>query len=489
MKAINTICVVGGGSAGWLAASYLTTQLPQIKIIMVESPIIKRIGVGEASLLGFIDFIQKCGVINEKDFLVKTKGTFKSGILFKNWTKKDRDIWHPFSDLPQYTESQHLGDYYSNLREKYDFLKEKSPYYIHSVVNNKISPQSAYHFDADLLAEYLKELNGKNLQRYISATVSKINVIDNNVSSLDLDNGESITADLFVDCSGFKSLLSSSLEGNEWVDKSKMLFCNGAVAHRVKYIDKEKELTAYTTSQCDDLGWIFKIPVQDRIGSGLLYCRDITTPEEAETHFEKHWGKDRLLNAYNFNHIKFEPKYNKTTWNNNVVSVGLSGGFVEPLESSSIHLTTDVLENLVGRVRKKYYTDSDISILNNRMIEKFEETFDFIGLHYLNNQYNSKFWNHVRENIEITDTLKYRIQYYIENGSHNYDMVDGTVFAPHSWVIWMEGVDIKHIKKEEKIIDYYSKIDDIMAKDDRYNLLLDHYRYNNYEMLKGILNI
>ena len=489
MKKIDNVCIVGGGSAGWLAASYLTNQIPQIKFTMIESPTIKRVGVGEASLLGFIDFIQQCGVQDESEFLVETKGTFKSGILFKNWTHKERDIWHPFSDFPQYNEKEHLGDYFSNLQEDYNFLRDHSPYYNHIVLENKVSPNSAYHFDADLLAEYLKKLNINNLERYISATVTKINTKDNEINSLELDNNEIVTADLFLDCTGFRASISSCLEGSKWIDKSDMLFCNAAVAHRVKYNDREQELTPYTTSQCDDLGWIFKIPVQDRIGSGLLYSRDLTTRQEAEDPFVEHWGgEDKLINAYNFNHIKFDPKYNSSPWLNNVISVGLAGGFVEPLESSSIHLTQDVLELLAGRIRKKYYTDSDKLILNNKMSEKFEETFDFIALHYLNNSYDSKFWNYVRENIKITDTLKHRIEYYVEHGSHNYDMVDGTVFAPHSWVLWMEGVDNRHINKKKMNIKNYETIKKLVSQDVRYNEKLKVYKHTNYEMLDKLLS-
>jgi tryptophan halogenase len=221
-----------------------------------------------------------------------------------------------------------------------------------------------------------------------------------------------------------------------------MLFCNAAVTRRFKYNDINKEMTPYTISQAHDYGWIFKIPVTDRIGSGLLYNSNLVTKEQAEKALIKHWGKDRVEDSTaKFNHISFKPVYNRNTWKSNVISIGVSNGFAEPLESSSIHLTTDVIEHLTGRIRKGFYTEHDINILNNRITQKFEETYDFIGLHYLNNKRDSIFWNYVRDNIKITESLKFRIQNYKQYGIHDWDMDEGIVFAPHSWFTMYESLN------------------------------------------------
>jgi len=478
MHYVKNICIVGGGSAGWLTAAYLTNQLPQYNITLVESPIIPKLGVGEAALISFVDFLERCGVVSEEEFMKETKATFKCGILFKDWVNEGKDIWHPFANTTL-KNGLHLGDYYSVNKHNSEVFKEKIiPYYTHCVKNNYITSNRSYHFDANLLADYLKKKTVNKLNYYLN-NVEKVNVENNYINSIELDTGENIEASIFIDCTGFRNTISKNIVGDEWIDKSDMLFCNAAVTRRFKYNNINKEMTPYTISQACDLGWIFKIPVADRIGSGLLYNSNLTSKKEAEKFLVNHWGEDRLEDKNtDFNHIKFKPVYNKNTWKTNVISIGVSNGFAEPLESSSIHLTTDVIEHLTGRIRKGYYTSSDIAILNNRISQKFEETYDFIALHYLNNERDSIFWNHIKNNIKITDTLNYKIKSYVDNGIHDWDMDDGIIFAPHSWFIMFESLKFNNTM----LIDEDQKIDELNRE--LYNLS-EKFNITNNECLNG----
>ena len=438
MQKLESVCIVGGGSAGWLTAAYLTLQLPQFDYTLIESPTVGRIGVGEATILTFVRFLEKCGVESEEEFLVNTDATFKSGILFKDWTEKGRDVWHPFSgNMPMLADGLNAADLYASTDESYDFfLKYVLPYYDTCVERNKVEDIRAYHFNADKVAKYFKRIVSPKLT-YVPANVTNVNADGKNVTSLALDNGQTITSSLFIDCTGFRNIVASHVDGGDWVDKSDTLFCNAAVAATIKY-DNEDEKTPYTTCQCHDDGWIFKVPVWSRIGSGLLYNSDLLTNDEAEKNFMDHWGAGRVIGE-DFNHIKFKPTYNRRNWRGNVIGIGLASGFIEPLESSSIHLATDNVQVLAGRIRKGFYTDADRDIVNARMTQKYEETFDFVALHYLNSTYDTPFWNKVKNEMVVPESLRWRIERYMQTGSHHHDMDDSVVFAPHSWTTVFEG--------------------------------------------------
>ena len=438
MQEIESVCIVGGGSAGWLTAAYLTLQLPQYQYSLIESPTVSRIGVGEATLLPFVKFLERCGVKDEQDFLVNTDATFKSGILFKDWTEHGRDIWHPFSaNLPPLTDNLNAADLFASTDEDYAvFLNYVLPYYDTCVKHNKVEDIRAYHFDADKVADFFKKLVSPRLT-YLPANVVQVNSDKKNIRSLELDDGQTVTASLFIDCTGFRKIVSSEVAGADWVDKSKTLFCNAAVAATINY-ESESEKAPYTTCQCHDDGWIFKIPTWSRIGSGLLYNSELLSSEQAEKKFVDHWGAGRIIGE-RFNHINFSPEYNRQNWRGNVIGIGLASGFVEPLESSSIHLTTDNIQLLAGRIRKGFYTAEDQQIVNARMALKYEETFDFIALHYMNSSFDTPFWNKIKAEMVVPESLKIRIAHYLQSGSHVWDLDDGVVFAPHSWTTVFEG--------------------------------------------------
>ena len=484
VEKIDSICIVGGGSAGWLAAAYFVVQLPQYAITLIESPTIPPIGVGESTLLTFVKFLERCGIESEKDFLLNTDATFKSGILFKDWTRKGRDIWHPFgSNLPNLTGNLNAADLYASLDEDYEFfLQCVLPYYETCVKKNKVEDIRAYHFNAEKVASYFKNLVSPNIN-YISANVTSVNSDGKNITSLTIGDDRTIRASLYIDCTGFKNIVSSHVEEADWVDKSKVLYCNAAVTTTIDYLN-EQEKTPYTTCQCHEDGWIFKIPTWSRIGSGLLYNSDLLSPAAAERKFVGHWGAARSANN-DFNHISFTPRYNRRNWRGNVVSIGLSSGFVEPLESSSIHLTTDNIQLLSGRLRKGFFTQADRNIVNSRMERAYEETFDFISLHYLNSSYDSAFWKLVKNEIVVPSTLQWRIERYQQTGSRIRDIDDGAVFAPHSWTTMMEGF---HFRRRLS-----RPVENARNLIERYYIKNEKYRYKhlstNSEIFSGMKRI
>lgn len=437
MKKINNICIVGGGSAGWMTAGLLVKNLPSfIKVTLVESPNIPTVGVGEATLVSFRNFMNDCG-FDEDKWIDEVDGLYKCGIKFIDWIEKGHIIWHPFTSLAQPTHdltSAHL--YKKSINNNFEeFSKYCIPNYTSTVEHEKIDESNVgYHVDAAKLARFF--INNNESVNHILAHVEKVNTENNQISSIVLDNGETIQADIFVDCTGFKNLVSSNIDGANWVNKSEYLGANAAVAAPVKYDDPSTEMKPFTTAKCLDIGWMWITPVQSRIGSGIVFNKDITPVEEAMETYDSIWNKDRRLK--DFNVISFEPKYNKRSWRSNVVSIGLSSGFVEPLESSGLEFIIQGASVLLSRIRKGYFIESDADFYNARMSFQYEETFNFIQLHYLNSKRESKYWDFIR-NKPIQNELQQKIEYYKDHGLQFREMPGDSIFAHHSWIILMEG--------------------------------------------------
>ena len=411
---VKSICIAGGGSAGWLSAAYALRILPpDIKITLVESPNIPIIGVGEATLLGFDKFLSKECNIPFELWTKECDVTIKLGTKFTDWYGDGLDIWEPFL-VPTVSHNDYHFDILDlTLKAKIvkpDFYSTCSSWYEISVEDQKIpstaslnGPGSgdhevAYNLDAIKLANFLSRwCNEKYPQlTHIKKHIDKPVVKDGNIDHLILQDGSTIHADVFIDCTGFKKLLSNAIGGSDWRDHSDMLYVNSAVASQINYKNDEEPQHPYVDATAHDLGWIWKTPIKDRIGSGLCYNNTITTKQEAEDAFVQHWGKDRLRTG-EFNHIKFTPEYNAKNWRGNVIPVGLSSGFVEPLESSGIALMVNSMAPIGDFLIRGEYTDANRDCYNERLTFVYQNTMDFMGLHYFNNPRTGPFWKLVEE--------------------------------------------------------------------------------------------
>jgi tryptophan 7-halogenase len=478
MKKVASVCIVGGGSAGWMTASLLRKQLPpHFEVSIIDPPTIPSVGVGEATLLNFGHFMEQCG-FNEAQWIDEVEGLYKCGIVFEDWVKENHKIWHSFSGL-QYVDQVSSVSLHKNTSEAEDyasFSRKCLTNYTCSVENNKVHGGVGYHLNAKKLALFLKK-NTVGVKLFEEA-VEKVEHTDSEIDNVILKDGTIVKADLFVNCTGWSSVLSEVTKSAKWVDRSGDMPVNIAVAAPVEYADEALEMRPYTTAKCLDIGWMWVTPIQSRIGAGIIFNSSITSVEEAKSKFESIWGDRRLAE---FNVLRWEPKFNSESWLGNVVSVGLSSGFVEPLESSGLALIGEAGYSLLGRIRKGFYNTTDVLAHNARLALKYEETMDFVRLHYLNSTYASKFWKMVKEQ-ELSESLVERINMYEKFGYSNTFLPEGAIFSEHSWVSLFEGVGVKGCFPSGS-----SATDDLLTLNHHYanNELYRHRgRHSNFELLQ-----
>lgn len=405
---VEKIVIVGGGTSGWLAAAYLYKNHPDIEITVVDKEVGNAIGVGEATLLNFKPFMDECGFPIE-DWFVELDTGYKSGIMFANWREPGNDIWHPFyKGKRRLVQDIKLWDVWSTVQE-YDFKTYALGSYTNTVLHNTVdidpvSNTNAYHINCGKLVTYIqKKLNGK--VRLIQSDVTQVERNTDTVTSLILKDGSVITADLFIDCTGFLQLLRKpktriNLEGR--------LFVNTAVVCQVPYQNRPEEFRPYAICDAVDHGWIWRIGVSSRIGSGMVFNRNITSIDEAKEYFVKYWNN--RIKVENVRAINWDPFYIEDQWSGNVVNIGLSAGFIEPLESTGIGLITAGITQLSNTISDRHYAHIERENFNIQMKSVFEDAVDFVSAHYANNNRNSKFWNYVAETFVPSDKMLHQLE-------------------------------------------------------------------------------
>ena len=403
----ETLTIVGGGTSAWLAAAYLHHNHPAIKITVVDKEVGNSIGVGEATLLSFQPFMEECGFPLE-DWFVELDSGYKAGILFTNWREPGNNIWHPFfKGNRKVNEDYHLWDIWS-LVQDLDFKTHVTGGYSSAVLHNTINPlngdSAAYHINCGKLVLYIQEKLKDKIRIIKSEVVNVIKEADN-IDFIELKNGEFIKSDLYVDCTGFYNILRKS---ERKIDLKDRLFVNTAVVHQIPYVDRPTEFKPYAECDAVDHGWIWKIGVANRIGSGMVFNRHITDIEEAKEYFADYW--EGRIKKENVRAINWDPFYNEDPWVGNVVQIGLSGGFIEPLESTGVGLITVGITQLSNTLHEQYYTQNDVDLFNTFMVTLFEDCVSFVSMHYANNNRTSKFWKHVQDTFVPSE----RMLHYLE---------------------------------------------------------------------------
>ena len=429
MSPVNRIVIVGGGTAGWLSAAYLLRRKrKQCEIIVVDKTVSETVSVGEATIISFKQFMQDCGFSVDQWFTT-IDATFKTGILFKDWQEEGKNLWHPFGHLPD-----KLNLWTSN--KEFDFYKYACAFYDPAVTENKISQSAigsfAYHIDCGKLVEFIKS----KIQGEITFVQQEVIDVDRNerggISSIKLESGEAIESDLFIDCTGFKRLLGPRSETVSCRDR---LYCDSAIAGHVNYLDSDSEMQPYTECHAVDHGWIWKIPTQSRLGTGLVYNRALTNVDEAKDYFIKYWeGRVDNLKV-----LDWTPYYNKNFWYDNVVCIGLSAGFIEPLESSGIALITSGLTSLAHSINGNRYSDLNAKRYNLKMEGYFEESVDFVNMHYAyNKRKTGRFWQFVQGDYIKTKSLEF---FEYESSNNPYELPCGCddidIFTGESWSLFL----------------------------------------------------
>jgi len=456
---IKTITVIGGGTSGWLAAAFLSHNNPNIEITVVDKELGCPVNVGEATILNFGPFMELCG-FNIEEWFISVDATYKSGILFPDWVENGKSVWHPFFMNPILENGYSLHDAWAK-NKKYDFVKYGLPMYENSILNlidrNELGTY-AFHIDCGKLVEFIKNkiLNKIN---FIQSEVVDVKKIGNKIHKVFLKNSQIIQSDLFVDCTGWKSLLKK--QDRNYLDGR--LFCDTAIASRIPYLNRKEEMKPYVISESVDHGWIWKIPVRTRIGSGLVFNRNITSIDEAKKYFLEYWNY--RVSEEELRVLDWTPYYCNNIWEENIVSIGLSAGFIEPLESTGVALIIDGLKKLQNKISDRNWSELDIKTYNDGMKLHFEDCIDFVSMHYSKPYKNTPFWKFVKDTYQSSDKIKFIEEILSKKILYTRDRSEYQVFSGSNWTTWMiqlgydvnSDVDCNPLILEKSMLNYYNK--------------------------------
>lgn len=455
---VKEIVIVGGGTSGWLSAAYLVKHLTDllpggVNITLVESSDIPTIGVGEATIPSIKETLMSLN-ISESEFIKETEATFKQSIEFINWNLngKHESYHHNFSQ-PLLAESFRYADYWAGNHKDIGESYADASTIQGRVADKNLSPKMygdpeykgalnyAYHFDAGKFATFLKQYS---LQRGVKHVVGHVDSVEKSdelgIKSLILKDDQVIEADLFLDCSGFSGLLIGKELKTNFKSLSDVLFVDSAVTALVPHRD-EKSLPSATYSTAQESGWIWDIGLQTRRGTGYVYSSKYCDKTEAEKTLAKYHGvNERDLK---FRHLKMRTGYRTEQWSKNCVSIGLSAGFIEPLESTGIYLVEIALKTLVSLFPQAKQMDANAHQFNLLMTSQFEGAVDFIKLHYaLSDRDDSDFWLDNKSPETIPPTLQNFLTRIGDTVPTEFDLPVGpqcfTIFSYYAVIFGME---------------------------------------------------
>jgi tryptophan halogenase len=445
---IRKIVIVGGGTAGWMAAAGLARILRdgETSIRVIESDAIGTVGVGEATI-PHIHYFNRLLGLDEDEFVRRTNATFKLGIEFVNWGQLGDRYVHPFGAYGQEMEGLHFHHFWlrhartGKGRPLDDYcmaiLAAREGRFQRPDPGKPNSPLGtityAFHFDASLYARYLRERAEAGGVVRIEGKIVHVNQggESGHVQSVALESGETVEVDLFIDCSGFRGLLIEQTLKSGFEDWSAWLPCDRAVARAcAKIVDP----LPYTRSTAKSAGWQWRIPLQSRTGNGHVYCSEYIGDDEALDSLNADLDGEPLSDP---NFLRFKAGVRRKPWNKNVVSLGLASGFLEPLESTSIHLVQSAIARLLTNFPDKAFNQHDIDYFNRRTVLEFEQVRDFIILHYkATERDDTPFWNYCRT-MSVPHSLEERMAIFKENA--RLYRHDNELFNETSWLAVLHG--------------------------------------------------
>ena len=451
---IKDVVIVGGGTAGWMAAAAFSRFLNNghTRITLVESEEIGIVGVGEATIPPLITFNRMLG-INENEFLSYTQGAFKLGIEFVNWGGIGERYFHPFGYHGHDLEGMHFHQLYLRERKR-RVMQDISAWSMSAVAASmgKFARPAAdakppfgqllyaFHFDASLYAKFLRTYAEPRGVRRIEGKIvdATLRAEDGFVESVTLADGQVITGDLFIDCSGFRGLLIEQKLETGYEDWTHWLPCDRAIAVPCA---NPGDPDPFTRATAHKSGWQWRIPLQHRMGNGHVYSSAFISDDEAERVLLDNLEGPPLADP---RRLTFTTGRRKLAWSRNVVSMGLSSGFVEPLESTSIHLIQSGIARLIALFPDKRFNPVERDEYNKQMQDLFEDVRDFVILHYhATTRDDSDFWNQCRT-MSVPDNLQHKIDLFRAKARVFREGFE--LFGTTSWVAVMLG---QHVVPEE----------------------------------------
>lgn len=418
-KKKQRLVIAGGGTAGWMAAAAFTRLLgKEVDVTLIESSEIGTVGVGEATIPTLV-FFHKLLKINEQEFMAQTNATFKLGINFENWKDLEHAYLHAFGVTGKDCWAAGFQHFWMRgLKEGLatdfgDYCLERKAAEANKFAhlpNNGMN--YAYHIDATRYAGFLRNLAEKEGLRRIDSTIKEVTTREQDgfITSLTLASGEVIEGDFFVDCTGFKGLLIEKALHTGYEDWSHWLPCDSAVAVQTESVG---EPIPYTRCIAHEAGWQWRIPLQNRVGNGMVFCSNYFSDDEViEKLLNNVEGKP--LNDPRV--IHFRTGKRRKQWNRNCLALGLASGFLEPLESTSIHLIQQGIVRFLRMFPTAGIVQEDIDEFNRQADFDIEHIRDFIILHYhVTNRTDSPFWRHCRQ-MDIPASLRHRIDLFEKTG-------------------------------------------------------------------------
>jgi tryptophan halogenase len=447
---IREIVIVGGGTAGWMAAAALVRLLDRrsIGITLVESDEIGTVGVGEATIPPLIAYNNMLG-IDEDEFLAATQGTFKLGIEFVDWGALGERYFHPFGLHGQDFRGVNFHQLYLRERQRRE-LADISAWSMSSTAAAlgryaRPGPDArlpfsqllhAFHFDAGLYARFLRRRAEADGVRRVEGKIvdAALDGTSGNIESVTLADGRRLQGDLFIDCSGFRGLLIEGKLETGYEEYKQWLPCDRAVAVPSRYPGQPDP---FTRSTARSGGWQWRIPLQHRMGNGIVYSNAHLPDDEAEALLLANLEGEPLADP---RRLSFTAGRRKLAWNRNVVSLGLSSGFIEPLESTSIHLIQSGIVKLLALFPDRRFDPAERDEYNRQMRDVYEDARDFIILHYkATRRDDSDFWNYCRT-MAVPESLARKIELW--RGKGRVFREGRELFGTASWVAVMLGQGI-----------------------------------------------
>ncbi|MFT4075036.1 MAG: tryptophan 7-halogenase [Asticcacaulis sp.] len=437
---IRKIVILGGGTAGWMAAAMLARSWgSRLSITLIESEAIGTVGVGEATIPPLIQLLRFLG-LDEDVTLRNIQGTFKLGIEFDGWRRAGESYMHafgvpgsPIGIVPfyQYWLRRHLAgedcgslwDYSLTTRMAYAGRMSREL----RVEGNLPGADRAFHFDAGLLAQFLRrgcESSGV-VRREGKVTGVNLRSEDGFIESLTLDSGEIVAGDMFIDCSGFGGVLIEGALKAGYEDWTHWLPCDRAVAVPSQ---SSGPILPYTRATAHAAGWQWRIPLQHRIGNGHVFCSGAMSNDEATRILLENLDGETLAEP---RVISFTTGRRKATWVKNCVALGLASGFMEPLESTSIHLVQSVMTRFLDFFPDKDFNPVEIAEFNRRTRHEYELIRDFLILHYHANEREEPFWRQCRD-MTLPDSLVHKLDYFRQHGRLLIE--EGDLFREANWI-------------------------------------------------------
>lgn len=450
---LKSITIVGGGSTGWMTALYLSKLYNHssniIDIRLIESKEIGIIGVGEATVHSLRFFFAAMG-LDENELLRETNATLKTGILFRNWMKpvdgKMHEYFHPFEQQKPSGKIDNASAWILNnqINESNSTPFAEATSLSFSLMQNNLSPKTqylnqyqgivpyGYHLDATLMAAFLKRKATQAGVEHVEANVTDVLVNDGNITEVVTDQG-SFKSDIFIDCTGFKGLLIQSLNNDNWQSFETELPCNKAVAMQREYLPHQLP-RAYTTATALSHGWAWEIDLTNRQGTGYVYDGNSLTREQAEAELKAYLGDEQEI--IRTVHLDMKIGCRREFWVGNCIAMGLAGGFIEPLESTGLHLI-----NLGARLLATHLTSSNPSqairtSYNTAMNGLYTDLRQFIVLHYcLTDRNDNEFWQKAAQSSAFIPALEQKITLWKDKVCEYVDLANGysSVFTDENY--------------------------------------------------------